>query len=239
MNGADDSQPRQRPVIIVTPMKRTGPGCLLLALTRSGCEPRQGRARQHRARIHLSNGQPKRPPIPALDRRFRTEAAKTALAERSANARRRAEARHASRSATSISQFYSMTVDAPPGRRARLLSLQDAARRLHGRSAPQHELRRAAVGPEACQRKSDIDALFLAAGRFPATDADAYCKALDAERRKRRQGEKLELAEFDAMPEIFRARDRHPSTRTRTAGSTTIALRRVSLRRGALCRGRI
>ena len=140
-----------------------------------------------------------------------------------ANAARRAAARKASRSATSTSTILFDAVDAPRVRRRGLLSLQSELGSL--RRAERTPIRvTARFFGTGCLTARDRDRRFVPARRRPSTALTRthYCNALNAERHKRRQGEKLDLPEFDAMSRNIRSSRSHPSTRTTMAASTVL-----------------
>jgi hypothetical protein len=134
--------------------------------------------------------------VPALDRRFRSDLDK-ALREALANAREdQALARKQKRSFNP--HVFSMQWTTA-GQTPRLLSLQNQLGTFEGGAHPlttYNEL----LWDRRQNREVSFGALFTRSGAFTALTRAAYCKALDAERAKRREGMKLDLAEFNECP---------------------------------------
>jgi Deacetylase PdaC len=134
--------------------------------------------------------------IPALDLRFYTEA-KKALTEAQANARE--DQQLAKQQKRDFNQHdYSMQWTTA-GQTPRLLSLQRELGTFEGGAHP-NTVYGSLLWDRSLKREIKIDSLFLRPGAFAAVTRTRYCAALNAERNKRREGEKLDLAEFNACP---------------------------------------
>jgi len=134
--------------------------------------------------------------IPALDLRFYTEA-KKALAEAQANARE--DQQLAKQQKRDFNQHdYSMQWTTS-GQTPRLLSLQSELGSFEGGAHP-NTAYGALLWDRSLKREIKVDSLFLRSGAFTALTRTSYCAALNKERNKRRQGEKLDLPEFNACP---------------------------------------
>lgn len=136
--------------------------------------------------------------IPALDRRFRSDMAK-ALKEARANALDDQKlARRQKRDFNG--HFYSMAWTLA-GETPRLLSLESDNGSFEGGAHP-NTIYGALIWDRKLNRETSMDALLTGRGNFAAVVRAPYCKALDAERNKRREGEKLDLPEFNACPKF-------------------------------------
>lgn len=134
--------------------------------------------------------------VPALDRRFYMDAKKT-LAEAQKNAQEdQAFARK--QKFDFHPHEYSMEWTAA-GQTPRLLSLQNQFSSYEGGAHPNTSYN-SLLWDRRLGREIALPALFLHADSFAALTRAGYCKALDAERRKRREGEKLDLPDFNACP---------------------------------------
>ena len=134
--------------------------------------------------------------IPALDVRFYTQAKKD-LAEAQANAREDEKlAKEQSRDFNG--HLYSM-VWTTVGKTARLLSLQSQFDVFEGGAHPNHNYD-ALLWDRGLGREIKIQDQFVRASGFAALTSGAYCKALAKEQAKRREGEKLDLPEFNECP---------------------------------------
>ena len=134
--------------------------------------------------------------VPALDRKFRADLAK-AYHEALTNGREdqklyREQQRDGAR------DYYSMSWTTA-GETSRLLSLQNELGTFTGGAHPNTSYD-ALIWDRKLNRKTSMDALLSGPGKFAALTRQAYCKALDEERVKRREGEKLDLPEFNACP---------------------------------------
>jgi hypothetical protein len=134
--------------------------------------------------------------VPALDLRFYTDA-KKALAEAQANARE--DQQVAKQQKRDFHQHdYSMEWTTA-GQSARLLSLQSDLGSFEGGAHP-NSVYGALLWDRSQKREIKIESLFLRFGAFAAVTRPRFCAALDAERTKRRGGEKLDLPDFNACP---------------------------------------
>lgn len=134
--------------------------------------------------------------VPQLDRRFRADMDK---AWREARAIVREEQKLTAEQKRPFNpQFYSMAWTMA-GETPRLLSLQSVHGAFTGGAHPNSDYG-ALLWDRALGREVKLDALFTRPAALSAATRTAYCKALDAERLKRREGQKLDLAEFNACP---------------------------------------
>lgn len=136
--------------------------------------------------------------IPKLNARFRSEmtrAYRQALALAREN-----EKMYRSEGRRDIHDYYSK-VWTSAGQSSRLLSLQAELGTFTGGAHPNTSYE-ALLWDRAGGKPVAVSQLFARSGDFAAISRPAYCKALDRERLKRRQGEKLGLAEFDACPKF-------------------------------------
>lgn len=97
-----------------------------------------------------------------------------------------------------ISDFFSMEWTTA-GQTSRLLSLQNQLGTFTGGAHPNTSYG-SLLWDRRAVREIKIESLFLRSGAFAKLTRTPYCAALNAERHKRREGEKLELAEFNACP---------------------------------------
>jgi hypothetical protein len=136
--------------------------------------------------------------VAALDTRFRADV-QNAFAEARANAAEDQKlAREQKRNFNP--EFYSMAWTLG-GQSARLLSLQSELSSFTGGAHPNTSYG-ALIWERKLNRQVSMDALLAGRGNFAAIARVPYCKALDAERKKRRQGETLDLPEFNACPKF-------------------------------------
>jgi len=134
--------------------------------------------------------------IPALDLRLYTEARRN-LAEAQKNAREdQALARQQKRDFNP--HDYSMTWTTQ-GQTQRLLSLSSDLGSFEGGAHPNSNYG-SLLWDRSLNREIGVNALLATAAQFAAVSRASYCKKLDAERAKRREGEKLNLPEFNACP---------------------------------------
>lgn len=97
-----------------------------------------------------------------------------------------------------ISDFFSMEWTTA-GQTPRLLSLQNQLSTFTGGAHPNTSYG-ALLWDRRLGREIRMETLFLRSGAFAALTRSRYCAALDAERKKRREGEKLDLPDFNACP---------------------------------------
>jgi hypothetical protein len=134
--------------------------------------------------------------IPALDARFYKDA-KAKLAEAQKNAAEdQALARKDKRDFNA--HFFSVEWTAA-GQTARLLSLQSENGSFEGGAHPNTSYD-ALLWDRQANRGIPIGSLFTRPADFAGTTRGVYCKRLDAERLKRREGEKLDLPDFNECP---------------------------------------
>ena len=133
--------------------------------------------------------------IPALDLRL-YKAAKAALAKAQQYA---AEDKKltADQKRDFDGHYYSM-MWSTSGQSIRLVSLEGAYEAYTGGAHPSHGSE-VLLWDRQLNRPVDMNALFSKAGAFAAITRTAYCKALNAEREQRRDGEKLD-GDFGACP---------------------------------------
>ena len=134
--------------------------------------------------------------IPALDMRFYKDA-KAKLAEAQKNA---AEDQKLARQQKRDFNQHFFSVDwTAAGQTPRLLSLQAENGSFEGGAHPNTSYD-AMLWDRRATRTASIESLFAQASDLVATTSGIYCKKLDAERAKRREGEKLDLPEFNQCP---------------------------------------
>ena len=195
MNGAEDSQPRGTTVSVVT--MKGGLILIAVALIANAAGAKPVKVEQNSKALEFSYSWPaEAATISALDRRFRSDMAK-ALREARANARED-EQLTKSQNRDFNPHFYSMEWTTA-GESARLLSLQSENGSFTGGAHPNTSYG-ALLWDRRTNQQASIGSLFLRKGDFGALTQSAYCKALDAERAKKREGEKLDLPEFNACP---------------------------------------
>jgi hypothetical protein len=134
--------------------------------------------------------------IPALDRRFYKEA-KSNLAEAQKNAAEDQALAHQQKRDFNA-HYYSMAWTSA-GETPRLLSMQSENGTFTGGAHPN-----TSYGSLLWDRRSGLEikvaSLFVRDNDFAALTQGSYCAKLDAERTKKREGEKLDLPEFNACP---------------------------------------
>ena len=195
MNGAGDSQPRATAVSL-TAMTR---GLLLTAalFAAAAAIAKPVKIEQDTKALEFSYAWPtEAAAIPALDRRFRSDMAK-ALREARANARED-EQRAKSQNRDFNAHYYSMQWTTA-GESVRLLSLQSENGSFSGGAHPNTSYG-ALLWDRRTAREVTIGSLFSRSGDFGALTHSTYCKGLDAQRAKKREGEKLDLPEFNQCP---------------------------------------
>jgi hypothetical protein len=136
--------------------------------------------------------------IPALDRRFRLEAAKEYRRHLLLGREDKKSYRQEQRG--SVTDFYSKQWSAA-GETPRLLSLQYQHGTYTGGAHPNTDYG-ALLWDRKLDREIAVTSLFLRASAFASLIRPLYCKRLDREREKRREGEKLDLHEFNACPKL-------------------------------------
>lgn len=134
--------------------------------------------------------------IPALEKRFRADMAK---AYRDALASAREDQKiYREQGRADMQDYYSM-VWTTAGESPRLLSLQSEFGTFTGGAHPNTSYD-ALLWDRTRGAPVTASSLFASATAFAAATRTSYCKALDAERLKRREGEKVDLPEFNACP---------------------------------------
>lgn len=133
--------------------------------------------------------------VQALDKRFRADLDKV-YKEALANARDDREAARGQKRDFNGHYFSMQWTTA--GETARLLSLQGELGTFEGGAHPNTSYD-ALLWDRKLNRQINMGALLTGRGNFAALTRTAYCKALDAERATRREGEKLG-GEFDECP---------------------------------------
>ena len=136
--------------------------------------------------------------VPALDRRFYTEA-KKALAEAQANAKD--DQQLAKEQKRDFNGHYYAMQWTTAGQSPRLLSLQGGLGTFEGGAHP-NSVYLALLWDRSLKREIGIDSLFRRPADFAALLRAPYCKALDKERTKRREGFKMDLPDFNACPKF-------------------------------------
>jgi hypothetical protein len=153
--------------------------------------------------------------IPALDRNIR---AKAEAAYRQALKAARADQAMARKDKRPFHQhFYDVSWNTS-GRTPRLLSVVAVIETFTGGAHPNHNFA-AELWDRRIGKPLALTSLFLRPSAFQTLTRAAYCKALDKERRSRRNGEKL-YGEFDECPKYseltIAPRDRQPNGRFET-----------------------
>ncbi len=195
MNGAKDSQP-QRTAVDSGAMNR---GFLVAAalLFAAAAAAKPVKVEHDSAALEFSYEWPSEAAaIPALDRRFRADLEK-AYHEALANGRDDQKLYQAQQR-EGAQDFYSMAWT-NAGETSRLLSLQNELSTFTGGAHPNTSYD-ALIWDRKLERQTSMDALFAGAPRLSALTRKTYCRALDEERAKRREGQKLDLPEFNACP---------------------------------------
>jgi len=134
--------------------------------------------------------------IPALDHRFHADMDK-ALTNAKASARD--DVKLAREQKRNFNQHYYSLKWTAVGQSPRLLSLESENSLFEGGAHPMTTYG-ALLWDRRENRAIGLGAVFARSGDLTAVTHSAYCKALDAERAKRRQGMKMDLAEFNACP---------------------------------------
>jgi hypothetical protein len=195
MNGAGDSQPRATAVSL-TAMKR---GLILIValLSASAATAKPVKIERDTKALEFSYAwSAEAAAIPALDRRFRSDMEK-ALREAQSNARedeQLAKSQNRDFNAHYLSMQWTTAGESP-----RLLSLQSENGSFTGGAHPNTSYG-ALLWDRRAARQTSVGALFTRSGDFGTLTHPIYCKALDAERAKKREGQKLDLPEFNACP---------------------------------------
>jgi hypothetical protein len=195
MNGAEDSQP-QRTAVDSPAMNR---GVLVAAalLFAATAAAKPVRIEHNSAALEFSYEWPSEAAaIPALERKFRADLSK-AYREALANGRDDQKLYQAQQRA-GAQDSYSMTWTSA-GETPRLLSLRNELSTFTGGAHPNTSYD-ALIWDRKLNRQTSMDALVGGARELSAITRPTYCKALDKERAKRREGEKLDLPEFNACP---------------------------------------
>ena len=193
MNGAEDSQP-QVPSISCCAMRSL---CLfLLAAMPTAVLSAPVKVERNSKALEFSYEWPaEAAAIAALNTRFKAEV-KKAFQEQLENAREDEKlAREQKRDVSP--HFYAMKWTTA-GQTPRLLSLQFQLGSYTGGAHP-NTTYGALLWDRRFARQIKVDDQFLHAGTFAALTRSSYCKKLDAERLKKREGEKLG-GEFDKCP---------------------------------------
>jgi len=135
--------------------------------------------------------------IPALDLRLYTEAkADLAKAQKYASEDRKLAAGQR----RDFEHHYHSMMWSTAGQSARLLSLEGAFEGFSGGAHPAHG-NEALLWDRRLNRAIDVGTLFLRSSDFSTITRASYCKALDDDRRQRREGEKLG-GDFDQCPKF-------------------------------------
>jgi hypothetical protein len=135
--------------------------------------------------------------VPAIDKRFRAE---TAKAYKDALANAREDHKLARQQKRDFHGHYYSVQWTTAGETSRLLSLQSEFGSFEGGAHPNTSYE-ALLWDRKLGKQIGMGALLTGRGNFAALTRTAYCKALDAERAKRREREKLG-GEFDECPKF-------------------------------------
>jgi hypothetical protein len=136
--------------------------------------------------------------IPALDLRLYNEA-KRNLAEAQKNARE--DQALAKQQKRNFNQHEFSMAWATAGETPRLLSLTSDLGAFEGGAHPNSNYG-SLLWDRQLNREIGLNALFGSPAQFAAVTRSTYCKKLNAERMKRREGAKLDLPEFNACPKF-------------------------------------
>src|SRR5438046_38049 len=132
--------------------------------------------------------------IPALVKRFAADMRKQ---RSSLTASARADAAERRKQGFPFNAYSQVTSITTAGQSLRLLSLKDDTYAFTG-GAHGNSGTTALLWDRKVNRESGINTLFATAAQFPAVTRTFYCKKLDAERLKRREGHKPDLPDFNA-----------------------------------------
>ena len=194
MNRSLDSQPQQRAVRAAAVKREV---IVLAAVALTAAAGGSHKVVRKTAALDFSYGWPAEAvAIQALDMRLYKDArAKLAEAQKNA-AEDQAMARKQKREFNQ--HFYSVDWEAA-GQTPRLLSLQSENGSFEGGAHPNTSYD-VLLWDRAFNRAVSMTSLFARPAGFAATTRAVYCKKLSAERTRRREGEKLDLPEFNQCP---------------------------------------
>jgi hypothetical protein len=194
MNGAGDSQPHGT-AVQTGAMKR---GIVVVAtLVLTAAAPGPHKVVRNTPALDFSYQWPAEAvAVPALDLRFYTDA-KKALAEAQKNARE--DQQLAKQQKRDFNQHDYAMVWTTAGQTPQLLSLESGLGSFEGGAHP-NSVYGALLWDRSAKREIKIDTLFLRPAAFATLTRPAYCAALNAERNRRREGEKMDLPDFNACP---------------------------------------
>ena len=183
-------------------------------------EAAQGRAQDRRARLQL-RWSAEAAAIPALDTRFYKDAKENA--RRSADECRRGPEAGPRAEARFQRPLSIRCTGRLQGKRRACYRFRASIGTFDRRRAPQHQLRRNAVGSPSETDQISISTLFSRPVAFAATDAMALiARALDAERLKAARRREAGPARIQRNARNIRTSRSRPSTATRTGASTRI-----------------
>jgi hypothetical protein len=134
--------------------------------------------------------------IPSLDRRFRAQMAKDLQQARNDAAEDQKAARE---NRFDFHQNFFSAKWTTAGQSPRLLSLQSETDSYAGGAHPNSSYD-SLLWDRQSNKPITMESIFVRAGDFAKLTRAAYCQALDAERLKRRDGDKPDLADFNACP---------------------------------------
>jgi hypothetical protein len=197
MNGAHDSQPRDTAVSFGSMKWRIVLAAAALPIATNAAAA-SVKIERNSATLEFTYEWPSEAAaIPALDRRIRTEAE---MAYRKHLAMGRDDKKlYQQQQRDGVTDFYSKQWKTM-GETSRLLSLQYELGTFTGGAHPNTSYG-VLLWDRKLNREIPLNTLFLRADAFSALTRIHYCAALDAERRKRRQGEKLG-GDFDQCPKF-------------------------------------
>ena len=195
MNGTQDSQPRGTAVSKAA-MRWSVISLSAVALAASSAAGPVKIERDRKTLEFTYSWPAEAATVPALDHRFRTEA-KLAFRKAMANARGD-EILSRQQKRDFNPEFYSKQWTTA-GQSARLLALEYELGTFTGGAHPNTSYG-ALLWDRRAAREIGVTSLFRTPGSFAALTRTFYCHALDQERAKRREGQKLDLAEFSQCP---------------------------------------
>ena len=196
MNGPDDSQPRGTAVL--SPAMHGGMIFATVAIAAATAAPAPVKIERDSKALEFSyEWSAQAAAVPALDKRFRAE---TDKAYKDALANARDDQKLAREQKRDFNGHYYSVQWTTAGETVRLLSLQSEFGSFEGGAHPNTSYD-ALLWDRKLGKQIGMGALLTGRGNFAALTRTAYCKALDAERAKRREGEKLG-GEFDQCPKF-------------------------------------
>ncbi len=196
MNGSLDSQPRETAVACRVMKWLAGLG--LIAALGAAAAPQPVKIDRQSKLLDFTYEWPaEAAAMPALDKRFRAAAARAFAEVHKYAEEDMALTREQKRG---YNQHYYAAGWETLGQSQRLLSLSETIETFTGGAHPNHDSK-ALVWDRVLDEEAAMDDLFSRPAVFAALTRSVYCRALDKERRERREGQKLG-GEFDECPKF-------------------------------------